>query len=169
MFWAARSDDNAVTLYSLTHFGMGIVYQIVLHRVCGLSPWVAAFVALVWHTVYEAKDYYLTYAVYENDAVRMRAARDVVRRWGRGLLVDSLPPNSLANSVGDTVFFAFGVLLGHHLRHRVTKRSATWVAVFLGVHLVSIVCVYAFLYHKRLLRHDHVLEITRASSRREKN
>ena len=163
MFWAKWSDDSAVTLYSLAHLAMGIGYQIVFHGVCGLSSWVAAVVALALHTVYEVKDYYLSYVVYENDPARMWAARNVVRQWG--ILADLLPPNSLANSVGDTIFFALGLLVGYYLRHRVTKRAATWVAVLIGVHLASIACIYALMYHKRLLRHDHVFEITRESRR----
>ena len=145
-----RSDDAPFTPFTWVHFAFGLFSQIASRRLTRFGAWSCALILLLLHTVYEAKDFYLTYILFRNDPRLMREARATVPPFLR----EYLPPNSFRNSVLDTVFFALGILVAEKLAlpQRFSRTGAQCIAAAVAVWFVKMIVVYAVLYRRGAFR-----------------
>lgn len=138
------------TVWSATHIIQGAAYAVVCARLFHLSFLWSVVVILVFHTMYEYKDYHLTYVVYGNDASRIDESRRRASHFGP--FIDLVhPPNSLINSAGDTLCCAIGVAVGYGLVRYISFGTARVIAALAVFHILFFVALHIVFYQEGLL------------------
>lgn len=151
--WSIQSDAAPFTLFTWVHFAFGLFSHIASRRLTRFSAWTCALILVLLHTIYEAKDFYLTYILFRNDPRLMREARATVPPFLE-MLRESLPPNSFINSVLDTVFFVLGILVAETLAlpQQFSRTGAQCIVAGVAVWLVAMIMVYIMLYRRGVFR-----------------
>lgn len=156
-------DGQAFSIWSITHALFGAFFFIILYKYFKLPPVLTVVLLLVLHTVYEWKDYYVSYEIYDNNPDKINAAHDFIytnsplfRGWSQLGLGPGfhLPPNSTINSIGDTFSYMIGVAIAYLFRRSIsptTLRIASWVSI-----IYWLVVLAMYIYVLRLGLHDKV-------------
>jgi hypothetical protein len=92
----SRDRVGIITPWSLIHFLAGLNGYILLNRL-NINPFYNYIILLDLHTLYEMKDYIISYHSEHADTV-----------WG---------DNSLINSITDTIFFLLGIIIANKIKH----------------------------------------------------
>jgi hypothetical protein len=124
------TDDKTVTLWSLTHALFGYCFFIILHNYFHLSSAFTIIFLIILHIIYEWKDYYITYHIYENNERKMNVAYEIAK-YNLGASFH-LPPNNIKNSVGDMFFQLIGIGIGYYYRNSISHTMlnvAIWVSI----------------------------------------
>jgi len=158
--------------WNWTHAIFGAVFFIVLDRYFGVDPLRTTIILLIVHTLYEWKDYHVTYRVYDNDPEKIKAGRNYLTSqpyymWTQDHLdigpAFHMPPNNIPNSIGDTIFYVLGIAIGYYYRDSVgpvlLKVLTGLSAIYWIVAFVYYVQVYSLGLHDK----DRVDEIYRQS------
>ncbi len=158
LLFSNPKDMEFITLAAITHLFQGIVIFLVINHFSQNCPLLAAILTFLLHTLYECKDYYLTYMVYGNDHQKMNRARKKISHWG--MFKGYLPPNSYLNSIGDTIACLIGIIIGYYLRPVVKGKWITFMIIGLIIYyLFYLPVIYMLLHHKGLLDKEKVKKI----------
>ena len=134
------TDGKPVSIWSLTHLLFGYLFFVILHNYFKMPVTNTVIVLVILHAIYEWKDFYVMYYVYENDKRKMDAAHKIVYdnsyyfRYLSKLGIGGgfhLPPNNINNTIGDTLFQLVGIWLGYYFRNSIgntTINVASWVS-----------------------------------------
>ena len=165
-------DAGTFSLWSITHAIFGAFFFIILNKYFKLSPAVAMVILLILHTVYEWKDYHVTHTIYENNPGKVKAAHDFIhanspifRRWSKLGLGPGfhLPPNTIQNSVGDTLAYMAGIGLAYHFRQDTTPvilDVAVWVSI---IYWTVVLAMYLYVLLMGLHDKENVDQLYRKS------
>jgi len=135
-------DEQIFTLWSLTHILFGYAFFIVLYKYFKLSVSNTVVILVLSHAIYEYKDYYINYILYSNDIDKIQAAHKIALKNSKtfSLLKQfgfdakfHLPPNSLINTIGDTISHIIGIILGYYFRNDI---SPLMLKIISGVSLI---------------------------------
>ena len=89
--------------FSIVHFNTGLLFYGVFDTIFNLSPRTNLILCLVIHTLYELKDFLETYEIIN------------FKKNGFFRIFTGSPPNTLGNSIGDTIVFMLGIYLYRYL------------------------------------------------------
>ena len=79
--------------FSLVHFNTGLLFYCIFDTIFKLNPKTNLIVCLIIHTLYELKDFLETYEIIN------------LKENGFFRIFTGSPPNTLGNSIGDTIVF----------------------------------------------------------------
>ena len=150
-------DDQAFSFWSLTHILFGSLFFIILYKYFKMDPITISILLIIIHTIYEFKDYYIQYVIYDNNYDKIKAGHNslysnnkilrYLNKIGIGLSFH-LPPNSFINSIGDTIFFIIGIIIAYFYKDNISKSMLNisiwisfiyWLIVFLTyIYIVQI-------------------------------
>lgn len=143
------------SIWSWLHLIVGVISFIVVYKYSNLSSLNVAIILLILHTIYELKDGYVMYNIYNNDIDLIRSGYKYISDINNRTLNKKslhpqivLPPNSFKNSIGDTVFFALGLYISYLNKHLF---SSFVVKILLIVSIISWIDI--------IISHIYVLEL----------
>lgn len=149
-------DYNEIYFYSLwswTHLWFGILFFIILYKYFKLSSIYIVIILLIIHTIYEYKDYHITYYVYDNNIKKINNGRRMLREKQLkeknllGLKLEGefhMPPQSFKNSVGDTVFFMIGLLIAHFVKDKIGPNVSKIILITSILYWIDILISYIY-------------------------
>lgn len=156
------TDGKPLSLWSLTHLLFGYFFFIILHNYFKLSIKKSIVILVIIHAIYEWKDFYVTYFIYDNDERKMNAAHDIIyensyyfkylSKLGLGTGFH-LPPNNISNTIGDTIFQLIGIWLAYHFRNNISDtviQMAIWISIiYWSLVLVAYIQVLSLNLHNK--------------------
>ena len=151
---------NLYSKWSWTHILFGFIFFIIMNKYTKLSLLYIVIILLVIHTAYEYKDYYGTYITYENNIKKIHNARQYLK--GKKKSMDNLlgvepngefhlPPQSFTNSIGDTLFFLAGIVLGYYSKAYINNAIINILIIFSIIYWLEVVVAYIYVLELGLL------------------
>lgn len=141
------------SIWSWSHLLFGFMFFILMHKYSKLSSLHIIIILLIVHTIYEYKDYYGTYIIYDNDIKKIHNAhlylKDKTTKMLNALGVEPngvfhMPPQSLKNSVGDTLFFMVGLYIAFLLKDYINHTIQKLIVYFSIIYWLEVVVSYIY-------------------------
>tara|TARA_Y100001958_G_scaffold159515_1_gene161387 strand:+ start:445 stop:966 length:522 start_codon:yes stop_codon:yes gene_type:complete len=155
------------SVWSWTHLLFGVCFFIIVNKYSKLSSVNIAIILLTIHTIYEYKDYNITYNVYEKDIAKINKGRKLLRKIINEKNNTSdmkpggefhMPPQSFSNSIGDTLFFAFGLFIAHSLKDKVSPKLFKFIVILTTVYWIGVLVTYISVLETGLHNKKYVSE-----------
>jgi len=163
-------DYNEMYFYSIwswTHLLFGFSFFIFMYKYLKLPSITILIILLVIHTIYEYKDYHITYNVYNKDINKINNGRTQLRKAVNekknilGLPPTGefhMPPQSLSNSVGDTIFFMLGLVIAYLLKDKISQMLSKLIVMLTILYWVDVLISYIFVVDLGLHDKNYVAE-----------
>lgn len=135
------TDGKPISIWSMTHLLFGYFFFVILHNYFKISVTKTIIILVILHAIYEWKDFYVTYFIYDNDERKMNAAHEIVYensyyfRYLSKLGIGAgfhLPPNNINNTIGDTLFQLLGIWIGYYFKNNISNSTiqfAIWISI----------------------------------------
>ena len=147
------SETYFYSLWSWTHLLCGFMFFIIMCKYFKLSSLHICIILLIFHTIYEYKDYYITYNVYDNNIKKINNGRRMLRekQLKEKIFPGSkpegefhMPPQSFANSIGDTLFFMAGLLIAHFVKDKIGQKVSKIILAISIIYWIDILISYIY-------------------------
>lgn len=151
--------------WSWTHLLFGFVFFILLNKYSTISTMYIVIILFILHTIYEYKDYYVTYHIYGNNIEKMKKGLLYLKKKSStkknifGLESNNefhMPPQSFINSIGDTVFFMIGIFLGYHSKRYSNHTVGNILILITLVYWLEVIVSYIYVSNLKLLNKTFV-------------
>ena len=153
--------------WSWSHLLFGVCFFIIVNKYSKLSSVNIAIILTIIHTIYEYKDYHITYNVYEKDIAKINKGREIMKEIVDkknnifGVKPDGefhMPPQSFTNSIGDTIFFVLGLFIAHFYKDKVTPKIFKFIVVITTFYWISVIVSYIYILETGLHNKKYVSE-----------
>ena len=156
------------SLWSWTHLVFGFLFFIISYKYFKLSSLQTVIILLILHTIYEYKDYDVTYNIYNNNIEKINKGRQLLREKQLqkknllGLQAEGefhMPPQSFINSIGDTVFFIIGLLIAYFVKDTIGPNASAIILALSFFYWIDILISYIYIIDLGL--HDKNYVVTK--------